>query len=217
MGSWHRGIEALSPLIACCLDPLMPRPFDCLAIARNVLHAQIAKFVAAAFQLRIQALQHAQAKLAVGFDRHRPRVRQRMCGIGLEFHAFLEVDQVELDFLRRIPKRKIGDHRMQQRGLAGASLAGDQRMLRGALPQREVLEFGRARPAERHSHFAVSVERPHLIQGRGDDFKRHFDAAGILRGLADRVQFLGDELIIGRRIKRERETRVLVVLPRETA
>ena len=45
------------------------------------------------------AAKHGEPKLALAFDRHDARVRQLVRGIGLELHALLEVDQVQLDLV----------------------------------------------------------------------------------------------------------------------
>ena len=71
--------------------------------------------LAAPRQLRVEALEHAQAELAVRLDGHGARVRQRVLGVGLELDALLEVDKPEFHFVGRIPRRESGDDGMQER------------------------------------------------------------------------------------------------------
>ena len=78
-----------------------------------------------------------------------------MRGIDLELDALLEVDQVEVDLVGAVVQGEVGDQRVHQRRLARAGPAGDQDVLRGALPEREVLPLGRARLAERHVDAAI--------------------------------------------------------------
>ncbi len=54
------------------------------------------------FSSASRPLQHAQAELAIAFDRHDAGVRQGEVGVGLELDALLEVDQVQLDFFRAV-------------------------------------------------------------------------------------------------------------------
>src|SRR5688500_17735780 len=96
------------------------------AITSQILHAKVAIQVAAVLELSVQALEHTQAELAIGFDRHGPGMRQRMRGVGLELDALFEVDQIELDFVGGIPERKVRDKRMQKRGFARAGFSSDE-------------------------------------------------------------------------------------------
>ena len=59
----------------------------------------------------------------------------RCVGVGLELDALLEVDQVQLDLVRAVVQREVGDEGVQQRRLAGAGLAGDEDVLGGALAE----------------------------------------------------------------------------------
>ena len=146
-------------------------------VAGDVLHAELAEQVAAALQFLVHALQHAQAELAVALDGHDPRVRQAVRGVALELDALLEVDQVELDLLRAAPQRQVGDDDVEQGGLAGAGLAGDQRVLARALADGEVLELGRAGAADRRraARSVVSLA-PDLAPARRDVREGHLDA-----------------------------------------
>ena len=149
-------------------------------VAGEVLHAELAEQVAAALQFVVHALQHAQAELPVALDGDHPRVRQPVGGVALELDALLEVHQVELHLLRAAPQRQVGDDDVEQGGLARTGLAGDQRVLAGALADGEVLELGRARAADRaRAARSVVSSRPDLRLRRGDVRERHLDAAGI--------------------------------------
>ncbi len=62
-------------------------------------------------------------------------MRQGMRGIRLEFHAFLEVHQIELHFLWAVIEREIGDERVKQRGFAGTRFAGNEHVMGGSLAE----------------------------------------------------------------------------------
>ena len=98
-----------------------------LAEALEVLHADLAEQVAAALQLDVQPLEHAEAELALALDRDDPGVRQLERGVDLELDALLEVDQVELDLVGAVAEGRVGDQGVQQGRLARAGLAGDER------------------------------------------------------------------------------------------
>ena len=69
-------------------------------VAGEVLHAnQIAEAVAAALQLLVEALQHAEAELAIALDGDGAGVRQARGGVRLELDALLEVDEIQLDLV----------------------------------------------------------------------------------------------------------------------
>ena len=121
-------------------------PALAVAIAGEVLHAGVAEQLAAALQLGVEPLQHAQAELALALDGDHPGVRQLVRGVGLELDALLEVDQVELDLVGAVAQRQVGDQRVQQRRFAGAGLAGDQDVLRRALAELQVLQLAWRRP-----------------------------------------------------------------------
>ena len=70
-----------------------------LAIAGQVLAAQLPVDLAAFLQLDVQPLEHAQAELAFALDRDDPGVGQLHRGVHLELDAFLEVDQVQLELV----------------------------------------------------------------------------------------------------------------------
>ena len=135
----------------------------------------MAEQIAATAQFRVHALQHAQTELAVAFDGDDFCVRQAAAGVALELDAFLEVHQVKFDLFRAAPQREVGDDDMEQGGLAGTGLAGDQRMLARAFADFEALQLGRAGTPDGHGEFLGGVLRPefgrrgrHLLEGHLD-------------------------------------------------
>ena len=141
-----------------------------LAVAKalEVLHAQAAELIAAGAQLGVEPLQHAQAELPLALDGDHSRVRQLVPGVGLELHAFLEVDQVQFDLVGAVAEGQVGDQHVQQRRLARARLAGDEHVLRGAAAQVEVLELHRPGAAQGHVDAAAAVAGPPGIFGGND-------------------------------------------------
>jgi hypothetical protein len=121
-------------------------------VAGKVLHPQLPEDVAASLELLVETVQDAEAELAIALDGHGPGVRQVMRGVGLELDALLEIHEVELDLVRAVPQRQVRDEHVQHRGLAGAGLAGNQRVLVRALTQRQVLQPRGPGPAQRHPH-----------------------------------------------------------------
>ena len=121
-----------------------------VAIAVDVLHAGVAEPVGPQPQLGVEPLEHADAELALALDRHDARVRQLVRRVDLELDPLLEVDQVEIDLVGAVVQGEVGDQGVHQRRLARAGAAGDQDVLRRAMPEREVLPLGRAGLAERH-------------------------------------------------------------------
>src|SRR5262249_31964111 len=104
-------------------------------VTRDVVDAGGAVFVAANLQFRVQSLQDAQAELALALDRDDAGVRQVLLRVWLELDTLLEVDQIQFNFIRAVDQAQVGDDRVQERGLAGAGLAGDQAVLRGPAAQ----------------------------------------------------------------------------------
>ena len=184
-----------------------------LAEAAEVLHAGVAEEVAPEFQLGVEPLEHAQAELALALDGDDPGVRQLHLGVDLELDAFLEVDQVQLKLVGAVPKRRVGDQRVQQGRLTGAGFAGDQRVLRGSLAEGDRLELGGAGAAERHFHDLAAVPAPELVRGRGDEVERHLDAVGVAGLLAHVVHQLAVERLLGDRVEGEREPAEVLVPP----
>ena len=124
-------------------------------VAGEILRARLAEKFAAALQFRVDPLEHAEREFAVALDGDDPGMRQVFGGITFELHAFLEIDEIELDLLRAAPQRQIGDDDMEQRGLAGAGFAGDKHVLAGAFANRQHLEFLGPGAADGHAHFVV--------------------------------------------------------------
>ena len=192
-------------------------PVISFEVARQILHAELAEDLASVLELVVQTLKHAETELAIALDGDGAGVGQAVHGIRLEFHALLEVDQVELDLVRTVPERKVGDEHVQQRGLSGAGLARDQRMLVGALPQRQVLKSRGAGPPQRHPDHRCRVGLPAPILARGDDLEGHLDPARVQRALPDQVKLLGDERVVRRRTERQGKVLEVGVLPDEAA
>ena len=76
------------------------------AEAGDVLHAVLAEQLAAAAQLLVEPLEHADAELALALDGDHPGVRQPAGGVGFELDALLEVDEVELDLVGAVVQRE---------------------------------------------------------------------------------------------------------------
>ena len=70
-----------------------------LAIGNQVVDAALAEALAAGFQLDVEPLQDAEAKLALAFDGDDAGMRQLVGRVGLKLDALLEVDEVELDLV----------------------------------------------------------------------------------------------------------------------
>ncbi len=99
----------------------------------------LAEEIAALLEFPVEALEHAQAELPVALDGHRTGMGKLVRRVGLELDALLEVDQVELDFVRAVPEGEIGDQHVQQGGLSGAGLARDQHVLRSTPAETQLL------------------------------------------------------------------------------
>ena len=171
----------------------------------EVLDVRRAVQLAAAAQLVVQALQHAQAELAVALHGHRACVGQAARSVGLEFDALLEVHQPELHLVRRIPERGVHDQRVQERALARARLAGDERVLAGALAERHVLQPVGAAAPERYAEILGGRERPAFVGPRRDRGEGHLDAVRVLGGAADGARQPEEERVVRRGIGNERE------------
>ncbi len=162
-----------------------------LAIAGQVLTAELPVDLAALPQLDVQPLEHAQAEFAFALDGDDSRVRQLHRGVDLELDAFLEVDQVELELVGAVSQRSIGDQGVQHRRLAGARLAGGQHVLRRAFAELQVLELGGTGAAQGDVDALAAVEGPELVGLGGDELERNLDPVGVAGGVADLVQDLG--------------------------
>ena len=172
-------------------------------VAGQVLDAELAEEIAAATQLIIHPLQHAQTELPVALDGHHPRLRQFVGRVAFELDAFLEVHEVKLDLVRTAPQSKVGDDDVEQGGFAGAGLAGDEGMLAGAFAERELLELGRAGAPDRDAQFVGGLQSPERGIFRGDFNERHFDAIRIHADTAHLFQKGGGEAGFGRWIQKQ--------------
>ena len=157
-------------------------------IPGQVLHVELTEAVAAAFQFLIQPVQHTEGKLAVTLNRDHPGVRQFFVGVAFEFHALLEVDQIELDLIRAAGQRQIGDDHMEEGGFPRPGFPGKQGVLAGALADGQHLVFDRAGPADRDAEFVGGVSLPVVLRHRRNLGEGHFHAAGVDAGLADTMQ-----------------------------
>ena len=120
---------------------------------RDILDFEFAKQLAALFQFQIDTLEHTQTEFTIALNGNHPGVRQLPRGVGLEFHALLEIHQVKLYFIRTAPERKIRDQCVQECGLARTGLAGDQCVLGCAVTEHKGLEFRRPGTTQRHLDF----------------------------------------------------------------
>ena len=149
-----------------------PRP-----VAGRVLGAQLLQLgdlvllggVRAAAHLVGEERQQCHAELAVGVDVHadQPGVRQpaRVLAARRELrerHAFLEVQQVQLQLVRRVPRGEAAEHGVEEVRLAGAARPADQRVRRGVaelhVHRLAVVE------ADRRDHARRRVLRPRLFR-----------------------------------------------------
>ena len=176
-----------------------------VAVALQVLHALVAEQIAPASQFDVQPLQDAHAKFAFAFDGDHAGVRQVQRSVRFELDALLEIHQVEMDFVRTVVQRQIGDHGVQQGRFAGARLAGDQHVLRGAFSQPQVLQVGRAGAAQRHLDLRAAVQGPPIALRRRHGTKRHLDAAGVLGPFADTAHDRRDAVVAGRLLQGQRQ------------
>ena len=92
---------------------------------------------------------------------------------------------------------------MEQGGLAGTGLAGDQHVLAGALADRQLLELLGAGAADRHPQLVRGVGRPHLLPGRGHLGERHLDPVRVDARPAEAVDERGGQLVVGRQLRNQ--------------
>ena len=187
-----------------------------VAKALHVLHAQAAKQVAAAAQLAVEVLQHAEAEFPLAFHGDDAGVRQGKAGVGLELHPLLEVDQIQFHLVGTVAEGEIGDQDVQKRRFARAGLAGDEHVLRRPLAEVEVLEFHCAGPAQGDVDAAAAVGGPPLARLGGDAGEGHLDAAGVLDLAADAADDVRESLGRRRRVDRRRHDAVVWMPPGES-
>ncbi len=145
-----------------------------IAISGHVLNMMLAEQVAAFRQHPVQPLQNTQAKLPVTLDRDDSRMWQFVSDVGLELDSLLEVDQVELDLVRPIVQRDVGDQRVQETRLARPGLARNQHVLTRAAAQVQVLQLRRTRPTQGNVQAATTVPTPVLGPIRRNPLEWHF-------------------------------------------
>ena len=149
-----------------------------IAITAQVLHAGIAKLVGSEPHFQVEPLEHADAELALAFDRHHAGVGQLEAGVNLELDAFLEVDQVKVDLVGAVAKRQVGDQSVHQRRLARPGSPGYEHVLRGALTQGQVLPLGGAGFAQGNVDPGAAVLGPPRFPRRGDELEGDLDSLG---------------------------------------
>ena len=77
---------------------------------------------------------------------------------------------------------------MKERGLARPGAPGDQRVLGGALTEREVLQLGRAGAAQRDADFVGGIDGPDILGLGRDHLEWNADLAQVLREPAHLVE-----------------------------
>ena len=184
-------------------------------VVSDVVHARSAEEVAPALQFRVQPLEHAEAELPLALDGHDTSVGQRIGGIDLELHALLEIHQVEFHFIGAVGEGQVGDEHVQEGGFARARAAHDQRVLRGAFAQVQVLEPPRARGPQGHANPLTAVPCPPLLGWGRDALEGDFHLARLFGGLAHRVEDAVEEFRLGRGVQFQGAVAEVLVLPDE--
>ena len=133
--------------------------------------------------------------------------------VELELHPLLEVDEIELDLVGAVLQGEARDHRVHERRLARARLAGDQAVLARALAELEELELFGAGGAEGREHLVGRAPVPPLAFGRGDAVERHDHPLGRLRTLAHPLDDPREHVVGWSLFHRQRPLRPLGVLP----
>ena len=77
--------------------------------AREVLDALRPESLASRGEFLVESLQHGEAEFAIALDGHGACVREPVGGVGLELDALLEVDEMELDLVGRVPAGEVRD------------------------------------------------------------------------------------------------------------
>ena len=185
-------------------------------VSGDVLHAEFAEQVAAALEFFIDALKHAEAELAVAFDRDDAGVGKAACRVAFELHAFFEVDEVELDLLRAACEREVGDDDVKERRFSRAGLACEECVLARALSDCEILQLCRTGAADGHAEFRGGVALPVVRRLRCDLGERDLDAIRIHARLADFVYELCGQFRVRRDVQREDDARLRLALDGES-
>ena len=161
----------------------------------HVLHGVFAEQVAATLQFTVELLEHRKAEFAFALDGDHAGMRQSVMVIQLELHPLFEVDQIELDFIGAVVEGEARDQCVHERRLAGAGLAGDQRVLAGAFAELDVLQFLRTRGAERRKHFGRRAARPPILFLGRHAVEGHLHTLRGFRRLADPLDDPGEHFV----------------------
>ena len=125
--------------------------------------------------------------------------------VRFEFDPLLKVDQIKGHFIGTVTQSQIGDQSVQERRLARARLAGDQRVLSRTGAQSQLLQaFGTGTP-DRHVDLCRAGGRPSCIVSGGNELKRHLDTDGFLSRLASQPHDVTEPLRRHAAIEGERQ------------
>ena len=186
-----------------------------LAVAGQIVDAGGAIDFAALAQFDVKSLQDAQAELALAFDGDDAGVRQRQAGVGLEFDAFLEVDEVKLDLVRAVEHGELRDEHVEQRRFARTGLACDEDVLRSALAQFEpLLALAPKRPIGTRMPSALSAVHQ-ASRTRHDPLERDLDLARTHCFIADILQEFRAALRRRQFLQLQRERAEIGVFPEQ--
>ena len=139
-----------------------------LFVTGNVLYSKFAEHVATALELLVDTLEDAEAELAITLDGDDFGVGELVGGVALEFDALFEVDEVEFDVIRICCECEIGDDDVEEGGLPGPGLAGEEGVLAGAFADGEVLQLGGSGATDGDLELVRRIERPKIV-GLGAD------------------------------------------------
>ena len=136
--------------------------------------------------LVVEAPQHAQPELAVGARGDRAGVRQPFGQVGVELDL-LEVEQVQLQLLRRVAEGELADQHVQQVGLPHPHVPADQAVVHAADAHDEALRLALAVHADLHVQAVGGDPGPAPRPGDRDPAEAQVPGGRTGRG-ADRVQ-----------------------------
>ena len=173
------------------------------SISGEVLDAEFAKKIPAAFEFIVDALEDAEGEFAITFDGDDAGVGEAFFGVAFEFDAFFEIDEIELYLIGGAGEGEVGDDDMEEGGFAGTGFAGEEGVLAGAFSDGEVLEFGGAGSADGDFEFLGGVVGPVGFWGWSDLAEGDFDAIGVDAGFADEVGECDGEIGVGLGVERE--------------
>ena len=98
------GIEQLLKLINDQQDSRHRWLVGEVAVSREILNPEFSENISALAELIVNALEEREPEFSIRFNSDGFRVREIQRGIGLEFNTLLKVHQIQLKFLRGIPK-----------------------------------------------------------------------------------------------------------------